>query len=207
MPLTKREKPSLGVIVTGLVSIFTVLINSYISFLNNQDTLQSEQLANLQDQVYFLSEERESCMNNTFSLKNELLSCYASQTIEQNRRALLETFIDNLPIIAWIKKVEDVDGVLTFPMATINKAYEDKYNVSRHRYIGNTDDHMWPEPIANGFRESDLKVWNRKQAIKVVEKVPKEAMESTAEVEENTVIKWIINIGDEFWIAGLLLEE
>lgn len=78
----------------------------------------------------------------------------------------IQRFVDGLPWVVWVKgvQVNSVTGEYEFPAVIINRAYEDRYKISRHLYIGRTvfDVPNWSDDAASKFHDADRRLYETK---------------------------------------------
>lgn len=77
-----------------------------------------------------------------------------------NQLDVIQTYIDSLPLPAWVKKRRD-DG--QFEMIMINNAYVKRYDVSKFEYVGKTDRQIWGDENAIKFEKIDQLVYDTKR--------------------------------------------
>lgn len=137
----------------------------------------------------------------------------AANTGETNQRALLRGMLNSLAGPAWVKRVvEDANGNVIFINYLVNRAYEERFEVTAARYYKKTDAQIWKskEAVAN-FRDTDLWVWTNKQNLETVVEFPENANRLTPEgrgLKQHFVWKGLIRLGNKQWgIAGLTFEH
>ena len=77
----------------------------------------------------------------------------------------LQSIVDNTTAVIYLK---DLEG----HYFTINRQYEKLFHVTRHEILGRTDYEIFPEAVADVFRENDNKVIAAKEPIEFEEVVP-----------------------------------
>ena len=102
-----------------------------------------------------------------------------------------------IPIPIWFKIYDREKD--QFSMVYINDAFERKYNVSRERYIGNNDQIVWGDSLAQVFYENDKRAfWSRN---------PVWALEIDREGRVFPVLKWRVDKGNRIFIYGMELPD
>lgn len=81
---------------------------------------------------------------------------------EQER---LKAFTSNSAVLAWMK---DAEGRYVF----LSGNYIQRFNLKPEDFLGKTDFELWPQEIAEEFRENDRKVLKENQPIESIEKSP-----------------------------------
>lgn len=107
-------------------------------------------------------------------------------------------FLDNSPAPAWYK---DRNLVMRY----ISPGYSAMFGVTPSQYVGRQDHDVWPEEVANQFREHDMRVMRERVRIEVRELVPERANDPAAPKREWYVVKFpVINsvTGDVDGVAG-----
>lgn len=97
--------------------------------------------------------------NSKLEPSSKQLVAAARDVTEQKRQAAalreseerFEAFMNNTPALAWAK---DEHGRLVY----LNKAYEDRFDVRLADWQGKTEFDLWPQEVAQQFRENGLKV-------------------------------------------------
>lgn len=89
---------------------------------------------------------------------------------------LLESFLENSSVIAWMK---DADGRHVF----LSENYKKRFGATDEEWIGKTDFEIWPREIAEYFMCNDLAVLENGQTIEVEEKA----------VNPDGTISWWLN--------------
>ncbi len=90
------------------------------------------------------------------------------------------TFMDNLPALAFIK---DVDGKYIY----LNRAVESFYNQTVEQRVGKTDHELWPKTIATEIIENDRRVLTEGKVFRV-----EEAVEIDGKAQHHLVVKFPI---------------
>lgn len=85
----------------------------------------------------------------------------------ENNQAQLNSILDNTTSVVYVK---DLDGKYVL----INQRFSDLFHISKEDIIGLTDHEIFPAEIAAKFRENDLLVLEKKQAIELDEQAPAE---------------------------------
>jgi PAS domain S-box-containing protein len=73
-----------------------------------------------------------------------------------------QLFMDNSPSIAWMK---DEEGRIVYT----SKSYEQRFGITPDTWLGKTDFELWPQEIAQVFRDNDLAVLRDGQTRQVIE--------------------------------------
>lgn len=85
---------------------------------------------------------------------DDIKSIFDTQNKAYYTRNIIFEVLKQIPLVFCVK---DMD----FKMVFLSKAYEDEYLLPRgytvNDYIGRDDFSVWPEEIANNFRENDIK--------------------------------------------------
>jgi PAS domain S-box-containing protein len=110
---------------------------------------------------------------------NQLVAA-ARDVTEQKRQAAalreseerFEAFMSNTPALAWAK---DEQGRIVY----LNKAYEDRFQIRLEDWRGKTEFDLWPQHVAQQFREDGLKVLAGGVPVTSLERVPTQDMRQT----------------------------
>jgi len=108
---------------------------------------------------------------------------------------LFEEFMDGLPFEAWLKEVTyDEDGVPAVSMVVINTKYEYSFDVTRERYEGAPDKEVWGGNTSSKFRETDLKVLERKSSLISYETIPRDTNRGTTQTVDKMIVKLYLDL-------------
>jgi PAS domain-containing protein len=103
---------------------------------------------------------------------------------------LLQTTGDHFPFPMWTKDVRSV-------MIDMNDEYErvflKPFGITKEQYINKKDDDIWPEEVAEKFRQNDLQALKQRRPYITVEMIPNAA----GVMEPWNVIKFRLEIGGE----------
>ncbi len=149
-------------------SALITLMIAFLTFWGIQSQTCASSISKLNERIGTLEEKSERLQS--LKAKSDLFVVKLEYELErtETRLDVIENYLDALPIPAWIKR-RDADG--NFRMILINKAYADKYKISKHRYQGSLDSEVWPKDIANKFKIADEKVIMDKSHVRVIEQV------------------------------------
>jgi len=117
-----------------------------------------------------------------------------------DRLAIIQRYIDSFPLPMWIKEYNPDRN--EFRMLMINRAYEQRFNVSRDRYVGLTDFQLWPEEIAAEYFRHDLKVYEEKNTMKKDETVLMDGKKM-----QSRIWKFSVRLPfDQFGVGGIVVD-
>jgi len=140
--------------------------------LNNKSLYEVEQRIRRYDGVYRDFAARGVPIFNTDgSIREWIGTCTditESKQSEQARRASqeqLQSIMDNATAVIYLK---DVEG----RYISINRTYENLFNLKRETTVGKTDHDIFPKEIADSFREIDSRVAETNQVIELEEYAP-----------------------------------
>jgi diguanylate cyclase (GGDEF)-like protein/PAS domain S-box-containing protein len=74
----------------------------------------------------------------------------------QDAESRFQAFMDHLPVCAWVKNEEGRHEFL-------NRVYAEKFGI--REWLGKRDEDLWPQELAQRFRESDLQVGRTGQSM------------------------------------------
>lgn len=122
------------------------------------------------------------------------------ESVATRANGFFDVFLDSMDFPAWVKRAYIGDaGVPEFRMHFINRAYEDRFNVSRVAYIGKTDHHIWNKQRADLFYLNDLEVLRKKNKI-IFE-------ELSTDGTIHRFKKFYVFYQGQHWIVGLALSD
>lgn len=170
-----KYQPLIVNILSGIAGSIVALFGVWITVGSNQNIaethLLSETTSTLFQRIESLEKQLET--QRKIDAQSQLLIsqlqvenvALKSKIIDQfDQMGALYSFFQYMPGPAWMKNPEGV-------MIWINKAYEKTYGISKLRYEGSTDFEVWPEEVAQQFRDNDLTVLAKKEPITVTETI------------------------------------
>lgn len=177
-------------------NIVTLLV-AYMVFASTGNTNDNALLSTILERQKVLEESNASLMARVMALGVENVELQALLRDNITRNGLYQTFLDGLPFPAWIKKMGD-DG--KFVMVMINNAYAHKFNISKDRYEGATDEEVWGKHIAKGFSISDSEVFESKGFVLTREYFPESGAGSKP--AWHSIWKFSLKLGEEVYGVG-----
>lgn len=165
-------------VIVALLSCLGTLGGQYLLMKGTEHKAEQEADAEIVRATYDRMKELEGQVANlqaqVIKQNAEIVQLKVQLNSKVDIYAMLEEVLDGVPFPAWIKRVErDANGSVRFPMAMINKAYEYRYGISKHRYAGSTDAEIWPKEVADGFRHNDQLVLAQRSSGTYQEQFPK----------------------------------
>ena len=190
-------------IVISLISSLAILMGAWLSVQNDVSSdnslAESSRLESAFKRIEYLEtdmrEQQITSNAKIAELTAQVFRLQAQLNKDINVVGLFEEFIDSLPFEAWLKEVNyNKDGTPNMSMLVINTKYEYSFKVTRQRYEGAQDKEIWGEVTAKTFRETDLKVLDRKSSIMSYQTFPKNSQEGTTETVTKLVVKLYLNL-------------
>lgn len=150
--------------------MISALIGAVVAFGSYQvdmANVQTKREANYRQRIESLESRLDALQAKLIARSSELAILKAQIQVGGDPMSALFDYIDGIESPAWIKVW--VPSESEFHMLWINDAYEDRYGVSREYYIGSSDDAVFPSDIVEQYRESDMRVFQRKQFLQTNE--------------------------------------
>jgi len=173
------------------------LIVAWMVFTNTADNNENNLLKIVLERVEILEQRNEQLQAKVMVLGIEAVELKAQLSDNVTRKDLYQAFLDGLPFPAWIKRRGE-DGV--FRMIMINNSYVNTFGVSKARYEGNTDEDIWGEEIARGFKKADDEVFATKGYVLTRELIPQRGPDTKA--AWSRVWKFSIKLGESNYGVG-----
>lgn len=177
----------ISVIITAIASVS----GAYFVYKGDIVAAQYDRISILEEQVKILQEQ---VINLTIANSRKLDSA-----------KVLKDYMNGMPDPAWTKLVHPNPDDISKPiikMWHINRAYEEEYNVSLHRYSNKTDFDIWPYEIAVEFYANDLKTLRIMSDICEVETFPLNPNEPDINIVSRMSCKWVHHLDGQIAISG-----
>lgn len=117
-----------------------------------------------------------------------------SRRIERGKMHAMRALIDALKYPVWLK---DEDG----RMIIINKAYTDKFGIEAKDYEGRFDADIWPQEVADQYKQNDSEALAKNGHLEAFETVP-----TTKGAELLYIIKTALEIDGKKYVKGEALK-
>lgn len=151
---------TLGVLGSIMVAFF--------GFWAVQTETCTSQITALQKRVNELEDRSISYFSDKTNLNIDLHKLQFELEKKENRIDIIESYLDKVPTPAWITQKES-DG--RYRMVFINKAYAERYGISKDKYKNAFDNEVWPHDISSEFKKANDFVTRNKGSLKAVEVV------------------------------------
>lgn len=148
-------------------------------------------IKNLEETIGALRDELNSAEQKIFELEKIISSQF-------NKIKILELYCKNIPGPTWLKRL-DKDNHLR--MLFVNNKYTEVWGTTDEYYKDKTDYEVWPEEIANKFKEGDELVIQYKRGQKLIEVIPNNPEDANS--GEKTWIVWKFPVMDDCEIIGI----
>lgn len=205
--MSDSAKIGLRDLFVALITAFTTITGSYFMFAGNVKQADADLVSALYDQVQQLQVQIKKRDREMFGLQEQITSLRIQLSKKYEASDILRGYLDAMPHPAWIKIANKVGDDVSFVMWHINGQYEDYFDISSGRYVGRTDFQIWPNSVASGFYENDLRVLSRMDDHCVYEIFPQSPQAPDDEEAGGYVCKWVLTVDGQIAIAGQLIPD